>query len=105
MTTPLNDGEYLREANAQREHDLKMAEVEANKQIQLSRQAKERAYERRNWLGAFAIVLVVAALLTMLGVALSRNADDDRRKKAEVARTCIERGNIWLNDDCLIGSK
>lgn len=112
MTAPTSDGEYLKEANAQRAHELALEKVQADKEKELARLANQRASERRTWLGFFfaalAVVVLVGALISW-GI---WNTSKDKQlrqqqseKQAEVAKECIAAGNIWLNGSCLITGK
>lgn len=112
MTTPTSDSEYLRDAIAQREHDLALARVEADRDRELARLANQRASERRTWWGYFCAGLLVLAIIGTITGALIWNTNRSKQererqfeKQAETAKACIAAGDIWVNGNCLITRK
>lgn len=102
----------MSEFDRDRQHELRMAQVNADAAKHSAVQSRITAESRH---GLIAGILVgVAVLLVLTGIigAIVWNVSDDRardadrdRLNAEVARDCIEAGNIWVNNDCLIAQR
>lgn len=112
MTTPASDTEYLREANAQRAHELRLAEIESTKQTNIEQLRYEHRGERLIWLGWVGVGLaIVTVILSIVGAIVwnvnheRQQRDRDAGRQAEIARECITAGNIWTNGSCLIARK
>jgi flagellar basal body-associated protein FliL len=75
-------------------------------------ETREEAAERRtfisNCLVGFAVTLVILALVGVLYVAVNsawKAKERERQQQAEIAKICVEQGNIWHHGDCLIARK
>lgn len=112
MTTPASDDAYLREANAQRDYELRLAEVEASRQTNIEKLKYEHRGECLIWLGWAGVGLaIVTVILSIVGAIVwnvnheRQQRDRDAGRQAEIARECITAGNIWMNGSCLVARK
>jgi hypothetical protein len=108
----MSEDTYLAEGQAQRAHELALAKVEADTQVELARVAAHAAEERRTWWGwvlvGVAVVTVVLAIIAAIVWGVHNgNIERERNsvRQAQVAEVCIRAGNIWLHGDCLLANK
>jgi hypothetical protein len=107
VTVPIDP--ILVEAQEMREHEEKLAKIEANKQIELRRYERDIKEHRRNVFGVVGGIFIAAALIAVLTLVITWNVDRDRQDRQErqiqdreIAEICIQEGNIWINGDCLL---
>lgn len=106
------DDQIMREADKQRAHDLKLAEVSARRDAELARLARDRAEHRNTVIGwvlaGLLVAVVVLAIIVAIHSATSqdrRDRDEQRQRDVEVAELCVREGNIWVDGDCLIARR
>lgn len=103
------EDQIMRETRLQREHEVKMAEINRQRDQELSRIARDRAEHRNIVVGWVFGGLFIAAVTLAIIAAISHATSEDRRNRQElenrnrqVAETCIREGNLWVDGDCLI---
>lgn len=108
----VRDQQIMEEADRQRRHELKMAEIDAKKHFDTERNTTLRRESRHQMLAwAAGIGGGVAVILTIvLSIANATSEDRDkeiriREQQTRIAEQCIQSGNIWVDDDCIIGHK
>lgn len=112
MTTPVNDSEYVKEAQAQRDHELRLAEMAADRDAQLARIRASSRDKRRPYIAtgvALAFLLALVLGLTMLVMNNNRTKrleqEQHNIRQMEVAKACVAAGNIWVDNNCLLTRK
>ena len=97
--------DILSEAEKMRQHELKLAKIAADKEVELAKERRLNKRERRPVVAGIIALLCGAVVLSTLILVISRNVHEDRVSKQEIIKECIRAGNIWYNDDCLIARK
>lgn len=112
MDATERDAQIMREAAAQRTHDLKVAEIDARTKQEEARQTTLRRESRHQmliWIAAFtAVVAVILTIVTLIANATSEDRAKEiklREQQNQVAETCIRDHNIWLDGDCIPANK
>lgn len=108
----ISEDPIIREANAQREHERLMRQ-DAQRSEESLAEIKAVSGKHRRVIAAVALgVLAAAAVIVAIIWAITdaqaqdrRFRDVERERQAGIARTCIEAGNIWIDDDCLLAVK
>lgn len=111
-TTPDVDDPFLLDLKGQREYDLKKADINAKKEIDLARIAAANADERRIFFGwclaGLAVIAVIAGIIVAISWNVTRSHQQEDRNKAreaQIAQACIRDGNVWLHGDCIPAKK
>lgn len=106
------DKVIIDEAARQRTHELAMAKVERDLEMNRLREQRLRHGHRRTVIGLtiIGIAIVVVLLAIVVGVIRGTEADRQNRENQEIrnvqiAEVCIREGNIWINHDCLLANK
>lgn len=108
MTTMDRDAQIMAEAEKQRVHELKIAEIRATAECRRAELEDNKSERRHALIGYFGVgIAIVAVIATIVGCILWGIMDGrhDRqlreRQRNEIAQTCIRDGNIWLNGNCI----
>ena len=106
------DEQIMAEAEKQREHEARIAKIEAAARQEEARQESVRTESRHQLIAYFGVgVAIVAVLLGLFGAILYGVTDGRKdqqlreRQRNEIAQTCIREGNIWLNGNCVPAQK
>jgi ABC-type uncharacterized transport system fused permease/ATPase subunit len=103
------DQAVLAEAAAERDLQLQLHKSDNERIVQLKQIDASAAADRRERRSAaligLAIVVVLLAVIGAIWTGVDRAADKRIRlqqQKERTAQVCIQAGNIWINDSCLI---
>lgn len=112
MDATERDAQIMREAAAQRTHDLKVAEIDARVRQEAERHESIRSQSRHQmfiWIAALAgVATIIITIATMIANATSEDRVKDlkiREQQNQVAEACIRDHNIWLDGDCIPSGK
>ena len=106
------DAQIMREAKEAREHEQQLAKIDASRAVEVAKIEATRREERRTWLGYFWVGTAVVLVILVIIAAIVWNVrgdkamrESERARQAEIAKTCIEQGNIWIDNSCIIARK
>jgi hypothetical protein len=108
----VRDQQIIDEADRQRRHELKMAEIDAKKHADTEHNTTLRRQSRHEmfaWVaGIGGAVAIILTIIISIASATSEDRDKEikiREQQIRVAEQCISSDNIWVDGDCLIGQK